>query len=82
MERFHTNSYTRINADGTIKTYSYKRKYVPHKRQTKLSETQKIRIQELHNSGVTKKRLMTDYSISFPTLQKALIVTENIVTSA
>lgn len=57
--------------DGSIAEYDVIIQYTPKKQP--INNIDKIEIRRKLNEGVTKKRICSDYGISFHTLQKLLV---------
>jgi DNA invertase Pin-like site-specific DNA recombinase len=70
---------TKVLADGTVKTYEYKKKYVVKgyahangERKGKLTEEQITEIRRKGAERVTIKQLCTEYNVSYATIKKLL----------
>jgi hypothetical protein len=76
-EKECTFSQKKVLADGTIKYYEYKQKYMVkgYTRKNgevtgKLTEEQKVEIRRKASEGVTIKRLCEEYKSNYPTIKK------------
>ena len=65
-------TFTKPRKDGTIGVYKKRMTYQKKIKNDNVSDEQKIEIKRRLSDGVSKKRICTDYNISFNKLQKII----------